>query len=209
MLIRWFGHSSFLIISKGKKILTDPYDSSLGYPLKFPQVDIITVSHEHFDHNFVQGVPGYKEVIKGKGEKTYEGFKFKGIEAFHDDAKGSKRGKITIFRIEVEGISIVHLSDLGTLLTNSQIENIGNVDILMIPVGGVFTIGPEEADKVVKELNPKIVLPMHYKTNYLKLNLLPVEDFLKGKKYITHEALEVEKDTLPKEQETYLLRLPF
>lgn len=209
MIVRWFGHASFLIISKGRKILTDPYDSSVGYPLKFPQVDVITVSHDHFDHNFVKGVPGYKEVIKGPGEKTYDDFKFLGIESFHDDAKGTKRGKITIFKMEIEGISIVHLGDLGTLLTKEQIKKIGKVDILMIPVGGVFTIGPKEADIIIEEIQPKIVLPMHYKTEYLKFDLLGVEEFLKGKKYLTHEALELEKDTLPKEREIYILKLPF
>lgn len=209
MIVRWFGHASFLIISKGRKILTDPYDSSVGYPLKFPQVDVITVSHDHFDHNFVKGVPGYKEVIKGPGEKTYDDFKFLGIESFHDDAKGTKRGKITIFRMEIEGISIVHLGDLGTLPTKEQLKKIGKVDILMIPVGGVFTIGPKEADIVIEEIQPKIVLPMHYKTEYLKFDLLRVEEFLKGKKYLTHEALELEKDTLPKEREVYILKLPF
>ncbi len=209
MLVRWFGHSSFLIISRGKKILTDPYDSSVGYPLKFPQVDVITVSHDHFDHSFVQAVPGYKEVMKGKCDKNYEGFYFKGIESFHDDVKGAKRGKNTIFKITVEDMSVVHLGDLGTTLSKTQIKEIGATDILMIPVGGVYTVGPKEADEIVKQLEPKIVLPMHYKTEYLKFPLLSVEDFLKGKEYSTTEALEVEKNTLPQKTETFLLRLPF
>ncbi len=209
MLVRWFGHSSFLIITNGKKVLMDPYDPTVGYPMKFPQVEYITVSHEHFDHNYVNGVPGYKEVLKGNIEKELNGIKFLGIEGFHDDVKGKKRGKITLFKIEAEGITLAHLGDIGTSLSKSQIEKLGKINILMIPIGGVFTIGPKEAEAIIGELKPNIVLPMHYKTKYINLGLLSCEELLRGKTFTTHEALEVTKDSIPKPTQVYMLKLPF
>ncbi len=207
MLIKWLGHSSFYIETQGKKILTDPYDPSIGYPKKFPPVDTITVSHEHSDHNFIKGVPSYKNVVRGSIEKTIDGVKFKGIGASHDNEKGLKRGLITMFKIESEGLSILHLGDLGTLLSKDQLESIGKVNILMIPVGGVYTIDKTQAEKVVEQISPNIVLPMHYKTEYLKFDIDPVDPFLKGKHYTEVDHLDITKDTLPIETQIILLKL--
>ncbi len=198
MKIQWLGHSSFLIETNGTKILTDPFDNSIGYATIFPDVDIVLVSHEHFDHNAVENVPSYKQVIKGNVEKEIEGIKIKGIAGYHDNQKGSLRGKITMFKIQLEDISLLHLSDLGVLLTNEQLEEIGKVDIIMVPVGGKYTIGPEEAWAVIAQLKPKIAIPMHYKTQFLTLDILPLKNFLQGNPYKEKDILEITSSALPK-----------
>ncbi len=197
MKIQWLGHSSFLIETSGIKILTDPFDNSIGYATIFPDVDIVLVSHEHFDHNAVENVPSYKQVIKGNVEKEFEGIKIKGIAGYHDNRKGLLRGKITMFKVQSEDISLLHLGDLGTLLTDKQLKEIGEVDIAMVPVGGKYTIEPGEAWEVIKQLNPKIVIPMHYKTPFLTLDILPLDSFLEGKPYEEKDVLEITSSTLP------------
>ena len=197
MKIQWLGHSSFLIETNGIKILTDPFDNSIGYTTIFPNVDIVLVSHEHFDHNAVGNVPSYKQVIKGNVEKEFEGIKIKGIAGYHDNRKGLLRGKITMFKIQSENISLLHLSDLGALLTDEQLKEIGKIDIVMVPVGGKYTIEPEEAWEVIKQLNPKIVIPMHYKTPFLTLDILPLDNFLESKPYEEKDVLEITSSTLP------------
>ncbi len=197
MKIQWLGHSSFLIETNGIKILTDPFDNSIGYTTIFPGVDIVLVSHEHFDHNTVGNVPSYKQVIKGNVEKEFEGIKIKGIAGYHDNQKGSLRGKITMFKIQSEDISLLHLGDLGTLLTDEQLKEIGEVDIVMVPIGGKYTIGPEEAWEVIKQLNPKIVIPMHYKTPFLTLDILPLDNFLESRPYEEKDVLEITSSALP------------
>ncbi|MCD6106745.1 MAG: MBL fold metallo-hydrolase [Caldisericaceae bacterium] len=197
MKIQWLGHSSFLIETNGIKILTDPFNNSIGYTTIFPAVDIVLVSHEHFDHNAVENVPSYTQVLRGSVEKELEGIKIKGIAGYHDNQKGSLRGKITMFKVQSEDISLLHLGDLGTLLTDEQLKEIGEVNIVMVPVGGKYTIGPEEAWEVIKQLNPKIVIPMHYNTPFLTLDILPLDNFLEGKPYEEKDVLEITSSTLP------------
>jgi L-ascorbate metabolism protein UlaG (beta-lactamase superfamily) len=205
MHIKWFGHSCFLIETNGKKILTDPFDESIGYPANFPEVDVVLVSHEHSDHNAVKNVKNYKQSIRGTVNQEIDGIKIKGVPYFHDEVNGAKRGKITIFEIQSEGLSLVHLSDLGTKLTKKEVTALGKVDILLIPVGSVFTIGPEEAWEVIAQLNPNVVIPMHYKTKYLRFDLLGVDQFLKGKEYEEKDTLEISKDTLPAPTKIYVM----
>lgn len=197
MKIQWLGHSSFLIETNGIKILTDPFNNSIGYTTIFPDVDIVLISHEHFDHNAVENIPSYKQVIKENGEKEFKGIKIKGIAGYHDNQKGSLRGKITMFKIQSEDISLLHLGDLGTLLTDEQLKEIGEVDIAMVPVGGKYTIEPEEAWEVIKQLNPKIVIPMHYKTPFLTLDILPLDNFLESRSHEEKDILEITSSTLP------------
>jgi L-ascorbate metabolism protein UlaG (beta-lactamase superfamily) len=207
MLIKWLGHSSFYIETEGHTILTDPFDESVRYPTKFPAADIVTVSHEHSDHNAIERVPNKKAIVRGNVEKVIDGIIFKGIGAFHDEEQGLKRGLVTIFRIEAEGISVVHLGDLGTTLTKEQIDALTPVNILLVPVGGYYTIDADHAHKVVESLNPNITIPMHYKTDYTNFNIKGVDLFLKGKKYTEKDYLDITKDTLPKENEIILLKL--
>jgi L-ascorbate metabolism protein UlaG (beta-lactamase superfamily) len=207
MIIKWFGHSCFLIETNGTRILTDPFAASVGYPVNFPEVDLVTVSHEHSDHNAVENVKNYKLVLKGAVNKEVNGIKFKGIPYFHDEAKGKKRGEITIFKIDSEKLSLVHLGDLGTVLTANEIKEIGTVNILLIPVGSVFTIGPEEAWYVINQLKPNIIIPMHYKTKYLKFDLLGVDQFLKGKSFEEKDSLNINQGVLPEQTKIYVMNL--
>jgi L-ascorbate metabolism protein UlaG (beta-lactamase superfamily) len=162
--IKWLGHSSFLISLDGVlKIVTDPFDSSVGYPLPDVTADVCVVSHDHFDHNNVSVVKGNPEVVKGTGEREAKGIKFKGVASFHDEKGGSERGENTIFTWELGGIKFVHAGDLGIDLSDSQKNEIGTADVLFVPTGGFYTIDAAVASKVVASLNPKVVIPMHYK----------------------------------------------
>lgn len=178
MEITWLGHSSFLIEdSKGRKILTDPFDETVGYALYRGKPDIITISHHHFDHDYVALMPQNVQKLDSPGVFNIDGIKITGISTFHDKSKGSKRGRNTIFIMEADGYRICHLGDLGYVLTPSEIESLGKIDVLMIPVGGVFTIDAAEAEALSKDIGSHIILPMHYKTPALNFELSGVEAF--------------------------------
>lgn len=211
MIIRYLGHAAFLIITQnGTHIITDPYNTA-GYGASFryeaieEKADIVTLSHEHNDHNFgeVQGDPVY---VRDTGKTVVKTIVVNGIATFHDEKQGQARGGNIIFSIETDSLHIVHLGDLGHALTADDARKIGPVDILFIPVGGTYTIGPETADNVVNSLKPKITIPMHYKTDKCSFPILPVEDFLKNKKYDHIKGdLEIDKDRLPDSTAIYLL----
>ncbi|MFC1710531.1 MBL fold metallo-hydrolase [Patescibacteria group bacterium] len=162
MDITYLGHSSFKIKTKKGVVVTDPYDKSIG--IKFPSTDadIVTVSHAHTDHDRVNQVKNVKKVISGPGEYEIMGISIIGIPTFHDNEKGAKRGKNTIYVYEVEDIRLLHLGDLGHILKDKVIEDIGDINVLMIPVGGTYTIGSKDAVNIVKNFEPQFVLPMHY-----------------------------------------------
>ena len=184
MEIRYFGHASFLIKTKTAKIVTDPFDPQM-VGLKFPKVEaeIVTVSHNHQDHNRVDLVGGSPTVFDWPGEFEKMGVRIFGFKTYHDKEKGAKRGENIIFKIEAEGISVVHCGDLGLVPDDGFLDRLGNVDILFLPVGGFYTIDASEAYELVKKIEPRIVIPMHY--NHPKLNqqvfasLTPVEEFTK------------------------------
>lgn len=179
MKITWFGHACFLIEMEGIRIVTDPFDETVGYPIPNVTADVVTESHQHFDHNAHHLVRGNFRLIKEAGEYEIGKVKVKGIETYHDTKSGRERGKNIVFVFEGEGMRVCHLGDLGHVPTNDQVRSIGEVDVLLVPVGGTFTIGPKEAKEVVNLIKPTVTIPMHYKTRYLKFNLLPVDDFLK------------------------------
>lgn len=154
MDIVYLGHSSFKIKGKGVTVVTDPY-------LGKSEADIVTVSHDHFDHNKTELVSS-RFVVNGPGEYEIGGVSIVGVGSFHDDKKGIERGKNTIYVIEMDGMRVCHLGDLGHKLEEGQLEEVGNVDIVMVPVGGVFTIDAKTAVEVVKQLEASIVIPMHY-----------------------------------------------
>lgn len=163
MDITYLGHSSFKLRGKGSSVVTDPFGSMVGLPFpKHTAADIVTVSHDHEDHNAVEAVEEHPFVVWGPGEYEIKGVGIVGIGVFHDDAGGTKRGKNTIYRIELDGISLVHLGDLGHELSSAQVDALDGVDILFVPVGGVYTIDAGTAAKVVAEIEPAIVIPMHY-----------------------------------------------
>lgn len=202
MEIKYLGHSSFFIKTKTAKVVTDPYDSA-ATGLKFPktEADIVTVSHSHRDHNYLDGVKGDLLVLDWPGEYEKNEVHINGYPSFHDKQQGAERGENVLFKIEAENLSILHCGDLGHMLEDAAIEEIGSVDILMIPVGGVYTITPEEAVKIINEIEPSIVIPMHYNRPELNPdtygNLSTLDVFLKA---IGAEGTEPqEKLTIKKE----------
>lgn len=212
MKINWLGHSCFLITSdKGTKIITDPFraDSHLSYPQVKENADIVTVSHEHLDHNFVSSIQGKPEIVKGSTTKTVKNAVIKGISVWHDDTKGMQRGANTIFCIYIDGINICHLGDLGHILTENERGEIGQVDVLLIPIGGLFTIDIEMATEICEHIKPRIVIPMHYKTDRCQWLKWSADDFVKGKrnyKKLDSSEIEFTKDSLPTETEIIMLK---
>lgn len=200
MKIRWLGHASFLIETGGQRIITDPFDEKTGYQICVEAADIATVSHEHWDHNAVQVLKGNPMVIRGTGEFDLDGITIKGIDSFHDKNQGRDRGSNTIYKISSEGIDLLHLGDLGQILTDQQIADIGKVDILLVPVGGNYTIDAGEAWEIVKQLNPRIIIPMHFKTRHVTINLDPVEAFIcRFDRCVKRPYLEISKEDLSSE----------
>ncbi len=210
--IRWHGHSCFEI-SDSVTVVTDPHDgSSIGIKPPNVKADIVLVTHDHYDHNKVKVVE--KEgtrVIRG-GNETIGGIEVESFKAYHDKEKGAKRGEITMFKFTVDGITFCHVGDLGHVIDDETAEKIGHVDILFIPVGGTFTIDADEAIEVCKKINPKVVVPMHYKIGGLSLPIERVEPFLENARKnceIRHVAneIEIEKDDLPEETEVWVFTL--
>ena len=210
MKITWYGHSCFLIEGGDVRILTDPFDAKVPYDFPDLPVAIVTVSHDHFDHNAVDRVAGRPIVVKGVGERTAHGIDFIGIHSFHDDKEGAERGENTIYAFDLEGVRIAHLGDLGTSLDEGQIEALGDVRILLIPVGGHFTIDAETASRIAKDLRGvKIVIPMHFKTDRIAdWPIEAVEPFAKmmeNVKRIGGPSVEVAADRIPESMEVWIL----
>lgn len=184
MDITYLGHSSFKIKTKSATIVTDPYDSTaVGLKFSGTEGDIVTVSHSHKDHNAVDKVTGVKKVLEGPGEYEVMGVSIIGYASYHDGKKGEERGKNTIFVFEFEGLRIAHLGDLGHPLSDDLVNEMGSIDVLMIPVGGKYTISPKEAVELVGKIDPYFIIPMHYAVPGLNAQtfegLEPVETFLK------------------------------
>ncbi|MBE0416048.1 MAG: MBL fold metallo-hydrolase [Dehalococcoidia bacterium] len=214
MKVKWLGHSAFIITSdEGIKILTDPYRLGM-FGVNYDEIkeaaDIVVVTHEHPDHNNVKGVPGNPEVIKGAGTRQAKGIEFRGRASFHDDSGGSQRGPNNIFCFTVNGVRLCHLGDLGHTLSDRQLANIGEVDVLLTPMAGNFTLDAAGAHKVVDQIKPRVVIPMHYQTD--KCPTFPVTDvepFLAGKKNVKGlDTAEVEfkKGKLPSATEIVVLK---
>lgn len=196
MKVKWLGHASFLLTSNTEtKIITDPY--ATGGNLSYGQIeeaaDIVTVSHEHGDHNNVAAVRGEPEVLRGAVSREIKGIKFKGVLAYHDAAGGKNRGGNILFCFNVDGIRVCHLGDLGHQLNTQQLNDLGKVDILLTPVGGFFTIDARVATELCQKLAPKVIIPMHYRNERCNYPVSGVEEFLQGKANVTKlEASEVE-----------------
>lgn len=203
MKIKYLGHAAFLITSdKGVKIINDPYETgpSLTYGEITESADVVTVSHDHTDHCNVAAVRGNPEVVRRTGRSTAKGIEFKGIASYHDDAGGSMRGNNIIFCFELDGIKVCHLGDLGHQLDDKQVAEIGSVDILLIPVGGCFTIDAKAATQVGNQLKPKVIIPMHYRTEKSFPDIFGVDEFVKGKNNVTRQdssEVEFKAEELP------------
>jgi L-ascorbate metabolism protein UlaG (beta-lactamase superfamily) len=213
MEIVYLGHSSFRIKTKTASIITDPYSSEmLGF--KFPKVeaDIVTVSHEHQDHNNLSGVGGEPFTISFPGEYEVKGVSIFGYSSFHDAKAGEERGKNIIYVIEAEDLKIAHLGDLRVLPEASVLEEIAGVDILMIPVGGEVTLGPEQASELIGKIEPSLVLPMHYKAEGIDeaqfRKLVELKEFLVqmgAEQAEKLDKLSISKDKLPQETKVIVL----
>ena len=200
MEITWLGYSCFKLKGKNTTVVTDPCPPSLGYKLDQPVARVITVSHNHIDHNYIEGVTGDPRVISRPGEYEVGGVLIIGVPAFHDDEKGLVYGKNNVYAIEVDDVNICHLGDLGHALTVKQIEDLGTIDVMLVPVGGGATISAAQAAALVRNIEPKIVIPMHYKTPALTKELDGVDKFIKEMgltEMVPQPKLIVNKSTLP------------
>ncbi len=195
MNITWHGQSCFQINVNPKNnskinIVIDPFDENIGLRVPSLEADILLITHNHPDHNNIKAVKGSPFIIDGPGEYDIKGVYIQGFPAFHDASQGEERGKITIYTIEAEEIKLCHLGDLGQKeLTEGQLEKIGDIDVLMIPIGGIYTINATEAMKIMSQIEPKIIIPMHYQIPKLKLKLEGLDKFLKSLGIKTLEPL--------------------
>lgn len=212
MKIKWLGHASFLITSdSGVRVITDPYSRGGGIdygPIQ-EAAEVVTVSHKHQDHNNVGAVKGKPIVVDAPGARNVNGIEFHGVPSYHDGAKGAQRGPNIIFCFTVDGVRVCHLGDLGHELEAAKVREIGAVDVLLVPVGGFYTIDCLQACGVCEVLKPKVVIPMHVKTAKCDYPIAGVEDFLRGRKNVNRVAAsetEIRKDALPSEMETVVLQ---
>ncbi|MFC2006139.1 MBL fold metallo-hydrolase [Chloroflexota bacterium] len=211
MKVKWLGHASFLITANdGTRIITDPYmpNERLTYDEIKEAADIVTVSHEHGDHNNVAAVGGNPAVVKGTAE--IKGINFKGIPTYHDDAEGSKRGNNIILCFEVDGVRLCHLGDLGHPLSDKEIAEFGSVDIVLVPVGGNYTIDAKVATEVYSKLAPKVIVPMHFNNDRCPgFPVSGVDEFLQGKAGVSRldvSEVEFEKGKLPATTQIMVLK---
>ncbi len=211
MIIKWLGHSCFLVTSAaGVRVVTDPYSigSGINYSPVAEAADVVVISHEHHDHNAAWAVQGEPEIVRGVGTKTVRGIQFKGIATHHDKSGGGERGNNTVFRFTVDGVRLCHLGDLGHLLTRTQCAEIGEVDILFVPVGGFFTIDADDATRVCDQLRPKVTIPMHFKTPKCDYTIGVVDDFVVSKQNVreTHSSeIEIGLEDLPMDTDIVVL----
>lgn len=212
MTITWYGQACFRLENKEISLLIDPFSKEIG--LKPPKIkdQIVLVTHSHYDHNNLESLPDDAFLINGPGEYEVKDIYIKGIQSFHDKFQGQERGLNTIYFIKFDDINLAHLGDLGQeKLSESQIDALGAVDILMIPVGGIYTINYKEAVGIINQIEPKIVIPMHYKIPGLNINLDGVEKFLK-ELGLTPEKIDksykIQKKNLPSEELKVLLINP-
>jgi len=212
MKIKWLGHACFLITSdEGVRIITDPYEvgGGINYGKVDEAADVVTVSHQHGDHSNASAVRGKPVVVDVPGVRTVKGIDFKGIGSYHDEAKGGQRGENIIFCFTLDGMRVCHLGDLGHPLEGSTASEIGAVDILLVPVGGFFTIDAAVAAKVCEALGPRVIIPMHFKTAKCDYPIAGVDDFLRGKQNVRRlEESEAgfSKDRLPSAAEIVVLK---
>jgi len=173
------GHSCFRIRGSQAVVITDPFPPDIGYTLGKQTADIVTVSHPHPSHSFSDGIAEGYRLVQSPGEYEISGVLILGLSTYHDAVKGQSKGKNTVYLLEIDGITICHLGDIGHVLSDDDIEELGNIDILLVPVGGVSTINASMAAETVRKVEPRVVIPMHYKDDKSKRDLEPVDNFLK------------------------------
>jgi L-ascorbate metabolism protein UlaG (beta-lactamase superfamily) len=208
MDITWYGHSCFRLSDRGVTVVTDPPSDDMGYDRPRIRADVVTISHEHLGHNNRIGFRGGPKFFDGPGEYEVKDVFITGISTYHDGRKGASRGRNTVFLFEFDGLTICHLGDLGHVPTQSEVEALSSVDVLLIPVGGVNTIDPSKASEVISLIEPLLVVPMHYKTPVETAKLQTVDKFLKEMGLSPMPAqpeLKVTKSSLPAETQIVVL----
>jgi len=208
MEITWYGHAFFRLRGREGIVVTDPFGKDSGYTSPHIRADIVTISHDHENHSSIKGFRGNPRILRGPGEYEVKGIFVKGIATYHDNKKGAKRGRNTIYRYDLDNLTVAHLGDLGHVLSQPQVESLNSIDVLLIPVGGGATIGPAEAAEIVSLVEPRIVIPMHYETAAYKGNLEKVEKFLDqmGVKSVQpQDVLKIKPSSLPEETHVVLL----
>ncbi|MBU0708136.1 MBL fold metallo-hydrolase [Patescibacteria group bacterium] len=211
MEIKYLGWSAFKIFGEQASVIIDPFDPKfVGLSWETQKADIVCVTHQHQDHNFVEGVTGCRKVIDNPGEYEVEGVRVLGFLSYHDEKKGIERGFNTIYRVEIDEFSVVHLGDLGQKLEQGQVEKLGSVDVLIIPVGGKYTIDYEVAAEIVTQIEPPFVIPCHYQVEGVKISgIEPLDKFLEemGETDVSQETrLKLTSQAqLPEETEVVVL----
>jgi L-ascorbate metabolism protein UlaG (beta-lactamase superfamily) len=208
MDLTWYGHACFRLSERGVVIVTDPPSDDLGYARPRIRADVVTISHDHPGHNNRTGFRGGPRFFDGPGEYEVKGVFITGIATFHDNRGGSVRGPNVVFLFDFDGLTVCHLGDLGHVPTQSQVEALSDVDVLLIPVGGVHTIDAPKATEVISLIEPRLVVPMHYKTPSEQARLQTVDKFIKemGLASIpTEPELKIAKTSLPEETQVVLL----
>jgi len=210
MEITWYGHSCFRLRGKEGTVITDPFGKDAGYEWARPRADLVTLSHEHDNHNAWQRVAGDPKVVHGPGEYEINNIFITGIGSFHDNKKGAERGRNTIYLIEFEDMRICHLGDLGHTPNEAQAEALSGLDVLFVPVGGVSALNAAQAAEVVSQLEPRVVIPMHYKTKVFTGKLDGLDKFLKEMGHTSVEEQETLKITHSSDdEETKLVVLKY
>ena len=200
MKIQWLGHSAFkLTESTGTSIITDPYSDEIGIHFPSVQADAVTLSHAHYDHNAFSSIAGNPVIIDQVGVHDYKGVSISSIRTYHDANSGLQRGKNLVFKFQLDGVEVCHLGDLGEQCNTRLVELLMPVNVLLIPVGGEYTIDAEEAKEYVENLMPDVVIPMHFKTKNLNIELDKVDQFVKlfdddQIEYIDGDTVEFNRD---------------
>jgi L-ascorbate metabolism protein UlaG (beta-lactamase superfamily) len=208
MDITWYGHSCFRLSERGVTIVCDPPSDDMGYERPRIRADVVTISHDHPGHNSRIGFRGGPLFFDGPGEYEVKGVFITGITTYHDGRSGTARGRNTVFLFDFDGVTVCHLGDLGHVPSQSQVEALSDVDVLLIPVGGVHTIDASRATEVISLIEPRLVVPMHYKTPLEKAKLQTVDKFLKEMGLDPtplQPELKVTKSSLPEETQVILL----
>ena len=179
MDIIWLGHSCFRLKSREGSIIVDPYHEDLGLTLGKVSADVVLVTHDHAGHNNAKAVSGFRKIVSGPGEYEVRDIMINGIRTYHDNQKGELRGKNTTYLIRIDGVAVCHLGDLGHILSSSQVNEMDEVDVLLVPVGGESTIGAGEASEIIGLIDPRIVIPMHYQFDGIRSDLDTLDRFLR------------------------------
>jgi L-ascorbate metabolism protein UlaG (beta-lactamase superfamily) len=215
MKIKWYGHAAFKITTDGNvAVIIDPYQSgAFGGALSYGKIDesadIVLTSHDHDDHNYTKDIKGTYKHFNKAGVYHEKGLTIEALPCYHDPSQGKERGNNMIFVIEADGLRLAHMGDLGHTLTQDIVKKMGNIDIVLLPVGGFYTIDADEATKVMRDMNPKITIPMHFKTEKCDFPISGVDVFTSGKKgikIVNAYEIEVVKEGLPKESEIVVMQ---